>query len=181
MSGTALGSAGSYSPGVVSVLCLSPGLPTGSVGGHFFSDRPGGLALTAVASLSPSYWWFIVIFACGRPLLSAADAVAEVSAAGHTGADNRAKAVALVAAGYGVGAGLTAILHGLFLGVLGFGACSPWRLFHWSSCLRCAGPSRNPTVLESRPPRPIIHSPYWGQSNRVSTPPGDRGGDHVLC
>ena len=80
----------------------------------------GGLALTAVASLSPSYWWFIVIFACGRPLLSATNAVAEVSAAEQTGADNRAKAVALVAAGYGVGAGLTAILHGLFLGVLGF-------------------------------------------------------------
>ena len=82
----------------------------------------GGLALTAAASLSPSYWWFIVIFACGRPLLSATNAVAEVSAAEQTGKDNRAKAVALVAAGYGVGAGLTAVLHGLFLGVLGFRA-----------------------------------------------------------
>ena len=28
-----------------------------------------GLALTATASLSPTYWWFIVIFACGRPML----------------------------------------------------------------------------------------------------------------
>jgi MFS family permease len=79
-----------------------------------------GLALTATASLSPTYWWFIVIFACGRPMLSATNAVAEVSAAEQTGKDNRAKAVALVAAGYGVGAGLTAFLHGLFLGVLGF-------------------------------------------------------------
>ena len=79
-----------------------------------------GLALTATASLSPTYWWFIVIFACGRPMLSATNAVAEVSAAEQTGKDNRAKAVALVAAGYGVGAGLTAVLHGLFLGVIGF-------------------------------------------------------------
>jgi MFS family permease len=79
-----------------------------------------GLALTATASLSPTYWWFIVIFACGRPMLSATNAVAEVSAAEQTGKDNRAKAVALVAGGYGVGAGLTAVLHGLFLGVLGF-------------------------------------------------------------
>jgi MFS family permease len=79
-----------------------------------------GLALTALAAVSPSYWWFIVIFACGRPLLSATNAVAEVSAAEQTGSDNRTKAVALIAAGYGIGAGLTAILHSLFLGVLGF-------------------------------------------------------------
>jgi predicted MFS family arabinose efflux permease len=35
-----------------------------------------GLALTAVVAASPSYWWFVAIFACGRPLLSATTALA---------------------------------------------------------------------------------------------------------
>lgn len=79
-----------------------------------------GLALTVTAAASPGYWWFIAIFALGRPLLSAAAAVAEVNAAEQTAASDRAKAVALVAAAYGVGAGLTAIIHGFAGTWLGF-------------------------------------------------------------
>ena len=51
---------------------------------------------------------------------AATNAVAEVTAAEHTGQNDRAKAVALVAAGYGVGAGLTAVLHSLWVHTLGF-------------------------------------------------------------
>jgi MFS family permease len=79
-----------------------------------------GLALTVAAAASPSYWWFVAIFACGRPLLSATNALATVTAAEQTGSGERAKAVALVAAGYGVGAGLTAVIHSLASGALGF-------------------------------------------------------------
>jgi MFS family permease len=79
-----------------------------------------GLAFTVLASLSPGYWWFVVIFALGRPLLSATSAIAQVSAAEETGKTQRAKAVALIAAGYGVGSGLTAVLHGLAESTLGF-------------------------------------------------------------
>jgi MFS family permease len=79
-----------------------------------------GLALTVASAASPSYWWFVVIFALGRPLLSATNAVAQVNAAEQTGSQDRAKAVALVAAGYSVGAGATAILHGLAGTALGF-------------------------------------------------------------
>ncbi|HEX4217264.1 MAG TPA: hypothetical protein VHZ02_02745, partial [Acidimicrobiales bacterium] len=39
-----------------------------------------GLALTAVVAASPSYWWFVALFACGRPLLSASTGLAQVSA-----------------------------------------------------------------------------------------------------
>ena len=78
-----------------------------------------GLAMTMVAAASPGYWWFVVIFACGRPLLSATTALAQVTAAEHTDSDDRAKAIALVAAGYGIGAGLTALIHGL-AGAIGF-------------------------------------------------------------
>jgi len=80
----------------------------------------GGLAFTVLAAASPGYWWFVVIFALGRPLLSATNAVAQVGAAEETGSSQRAKAIALVAAGYGVGSGLTAVLHGLAKSTLGF-------------------------------------------------------------
>ena len=79
-----------------------------------------GLAFTVVAAASPSYWWFVVIFACGRPMLSTTNAVAGVSAAELTASADRAKAIALVAAGYGVGAGATAVIHGLGATQLGF-------------------------------------------------------------
>ena len=64
-----------------------------------------GLGVTAASAVSPSYWWFVVIFALGRPFLSAANALAQVVAAEQTSTLDRAKAVALVVAGYGVGAG----------------------------------------------------------------------------
>ncbi|HWF21724.1 MAG TPA: MFS transporter [Acidimicrobiales bacterium] len=79
-----------------------------------------GLSLTAVVAASPSYWWFVAIFACGRPLLSATTALAQVSAAEQTGSADRAKAVALITAGYAVGAGLIAIIHSLASSALGF-------------------------------------------------------------
>ncbi len=79
-----------------------------------------GLAFTVLAAASPGYWWFIVIFALGRPHLSATNALAQVSAAEESDSAQRAKAVALVAAGYGVGAGLTAVIQGLTKSTLGF-------------------------------------------------------------
>jgi MFS family permease len=79
-----------------------------------------GLGLTVVAAASPGYWWFVVIFAFGRPLLSATNALAEVMGAEETGSKDRSAAVALIAAGYGVGAGLSAIVHSLAAGALGF-------------------------------------------------------------
>jgi len=79
-----------------------------------------GLICTVVASTSPSYWWFVVIFAMGRPLLSATSGVAQVAAVELTSSLDRAKAVALVAAGYALGAGLTAVIHSLGEHALGF-------------------------------------------------------------
>jgi MFS family permease len=79
-----------------------------------------GLVATVVAAVSPGYWWFVAIFALGRPFLSSTNALSQVSAAEQTSSADRSKAVALVAAGYGVGAGLTAIIHSLGSSVLGF-------------------------------------------------------------
>jgi MFS family permease len=79
-----------------------------------------GLGLTALAAASPSYWWFVVIFACGRPLLSATNGLAQVDVTEQTASADRAKAVALVAAGYGAGVGVISIVHSLTSGTLGF-------------------------------------------------------------
>jgi MFS family permease len=79
-----------------------------------------GLCATVLAAASPGYWWFVVIFALGRPLLSATNAISEVIAAEQTDTSSRTKALALVAAGYGIGAGLTAIIHSLASKSLGF-------------------------------------------------------------
>jgi MFS family permease len=80
----------------------------------------GGLAVTALAALSPGYWWFVALFALGRPLLTATNAVAVVTAAEETETRDRAKAVGLMTAGYGIGAGLTALVRGVAGDGLGF-------------------------------------------------------------
>ena len=71
-----------------------------------------GLAVTAVAALSPGFWWFVALFALARPSLSATNALAVVVAAEKTNSRHRAKAIALVNAGYGMGVGLTALVRG---------------------------------------------------------------------
>src|SRR5918996_761788 len=81
-----------------------------------------GLLVTIAAAGSPGYWWFVVAFAGARPFLTATDTVGEVLAAEHTAASDRAKAVAMAAAAYGVGAGLVAALRSLLGESLGFRA-----------------------------------------------------------
>ncbi len=84
-----------------------------------------GLALTVAAAASFSYWSFVAIFACGRPFLSSVNALTQVAAAEQTSSRGRASAVALTAAGYGVGAGLIAVIHSLASTSLGFrGICA---------------------------------------------------------
>jgi MFS family permease len=78
-----------------------------------------GLLLTAAAALSPGYWWFVALFALSRPFLTATDAVGGVAAAEQTASGDRAKAMALVAAAYGLGSGLIALSRGV-LGDVGF-------------------------------------------------------------
>ena len=110
----------------ISRLASLGGLPLAGLADRF-GRRPTllgtcalGLALTIAAAASPGYWWFVVIFALGRPLLSATLGVAQVGAVELTAFAERAKAVALIAAGYAVGAGLTAIIYSLAKSVLGF-------------------------------------------------------------
>jgi MFS family permease len=79
-----------------------------------------GLVLTVAAAGSPSFWWFVAIFAVGRPALSATTALSTVMASEQTASSERARAVALMAAAYAAGAGLTAVLNSLAGSALGF-------------------------------------------------------------
>ena len=72
-----------------------------------------GLAVSAAAALSPSYWWFVALFALSRPLLAATNTVSGVIAAEETRSGDRAKAIALVTAGWGAGSGAIAVIRGL--------------------------------------------------------------------
>ena len=102
------------------------GLPLAALGDRIgrrrvlLSTVAAGLAITAVAALSPGYWWFVALFALARPLLSATNALDAVVAAEETQTRDRAKAIALVTAGYGIGAGLTALVRGVAGEGLGF-------------------------------------------------------------
>ncbi len=79
-----------------------------------------GLAIAASAGLSPGFWWFVALFAASRPMLTATNAVTGVIAAEETSSADRAKAIALVAAAYGTGAGLTAVIRGVAGDALSF-------------------------------------------------------------
>jgi MFS family permease len=102
------------------------GLPLAALGDRHGRRRvllgtvAAGLAVTAVAAFSPGYWWFVALFALARPLLSATNALGAVVAAEETQTRDRAKAIALVTAGYGIGAGLTALVRGAAGEGLGF-------------------------------------------------------------
>jgi MFS family permease len=79
-----------------------------------------GLALTALASTSPAFWWFVAFFALARPPLSATNSLAALVAAEETRTADRARAVALIAAGYGFGAGTIAVTRFLLGPTIGW-------------------------------------------------------------
>jgi MFS family permease len=75
-----------------------------------------GLVGTAVASLSPSYWFFVLCFAFARPLLSAASTLVQVITVELSSTNSRIHRLVIMAAGAGCGAGLSAVLHGIIRG-----------------------------------------------------------------
>jgi len=104
-----------------------------------------GLSLTMAAAASPSYWWFVAIFAVGRPFLSAAAALGPVLVSELCTPRTRARALSVVSAGYGLGAGLNALLHSALRGVAGFRV-----LF-----VTCAVPFAVVALLARRIPEPM--------------------------
>jgi len=79
-----------------------------------------GLLITALASLSPTYWIFVACFALARPLLSTTSTLVQVITVELSSTKRRIDRLVVVAAGAGVGSGLAAILHGLIRGADSF-------------------------------------------------------------
>jgi MFS family permease len=75
-----------------------------------------GLLFTAAAAASPGYWWFVLLFACARPLLSTANTLIQVLTVEVSSDRHRVRHLAWISAGAGMGAGLSAILHSVFRG-----------------------------------------------------------------
>ena len=80
-----------------------------------------GLLLTATAAISPSFWIFVAVVAISRPLFSATTAVGSVVASEETTSTHRTRAVALAAAGYGVGTGVASVVRVPLNDLLGVG------------------------------------------------------------
>jgi MFS family permease len=75
-----------------------------------------GLLATTAAALSPGYWFFVLCFAFARPLLSAASTLVQVITVELSSTERRISRLVIMAAGAGIGAGLSAILHGIIRG-----------------------------------------------------------------
>lgn len=99
----------------------------GSLGFAVTADRLGrrrlllavavlGFGLTSLSALSPGFWWYVALVALARPCLAALNAVAAVVAAEESRSADRAGAIALITAAYGVGSGVVAVGRGLLPG-----------------------------------------------------------------
>jgi len=75
-----------------------------------------GLIITACASLSPSYWIFVLLFALARPLMSTTTTIVSVVSVELSSTRGRIDRLVVIAAGAGIGSGLAAIFHGLIRG-----------------------------------------------------------------
>ena len=75
-----------------------------------------GLLVTSVAALSPSYWFFVACFAVARPLLSATSTLVQVVTVELSSSARRIHHLVIIAAGAGIGAGTSAVLHGVIRG-----------------------------------------------------------------
>ncbi len=75
-----------------------------------------GLLVTALAALSPAYWFFVACFAVARPLLGAATTLVQVVTVELSSRAHRMRLLAVMTAGTAIGSGLSALVHGVIRG-----------------------------------------------------------------
>ncbi len=121
-----------------------------------------GLLATTVAALSPSYWFFVLCFAFGRPFLSAAQALVQIVTVELSSAALRIRRLALIAAGSGAGAGLATVLHGVIRG---------GQNFRWLFALAGVPLVLGPLLLRALPESVPIHR----ETTLGVVPRGQRG------
>jgi len=124
-----------------------------------------GLLATASAALSPTYWFFVLCFALARPLLSAASTLVQVVTVELSSSSHRIHRLVIMAAGAGIGAGLSAVLHGLIRGP---------DSFRWLFALALV-PVVVVAPMLGRVPEPRHHSPDTPLAHLGAIPNGSRG------
>lgn len=123
-----------------------------------------GLVITACASLSPSYWIFVLCFALARPLLSTTSTLIQVITVELSSTNRRINRLVFMSAGAGIGAGFAAILHGTIRGP---------DSFRWLFALALV-PVFFLRPLLGRVPEPIFHGDDVTMARLGSVPRGTR-------
>jgi MFS family permease len=75
-----------------------------------------GFASTSLAAAASGFWWYVALIALARPFLATVNTVAGVVAAEESRSVDRAAAIGLITAAYGVGSGLVSVGRGLLPG-----------------------------------------------------------------
>jgi MFS family permease len=148
----------------------------GSLGLAALADRHGrarlllvvavlGFGLTSLSALSPGFWWWVALVALARPFLSALNAVAAVVAAEESRSVDRAGAIALITAAYGLGSGIVSVGRGLLPGDPSFRIVAAFALVPLLVLVPLLGPRvREPSIaLERMPPEGLpgaVPRPY---------------------
>ncbi len=151
----------------------------GSLGLAVLADRFGrrrlllsvatvGFGLTSLAALSPGFWFYVALVALARPCLAALNAVAGVVAAEESRSADRAGAIALITAAYGLGSGIVSVGRGLLPGDPSFRVVTAFALVPLLVLVPLLGPRiREPAIARQRgraAQRPgAIPRPYRGR------------------
>jgi MFS family permease len=134
----------------------------GSLGFAVMADRLGrrrllltvavlGFGLTSLSALSPGFWWYVALVALARPCLAALNAVAGVVAAEASRSVDRAGAIALITAAYGLGSGVVSVGRGLLPGDPSFRVVTAFALVPLLVLVPLLGPRvREPTIARER-------------------------------
>lgn len=134
----------------------------GSLGLAVVADRLGrrrlllavaalGFGLTSLSALSPGFWWYVALVALARPCLAALNAVAGVVAAEESRSVDRAGAIALITAAYGVGSGVVSVGRGLLPGDPSFRVVTAFALLPLLVLVPLLGPHvREPSIALER-------------------------------
>ncbi|HSK23864.1 MAG TPA: MFS transporter [Egicoccus sp.] len=134
----------------------------GSLGLAVMADRMGrrrlllgvavvGFGLTSLSALAPGFWWYVALVALARPCLAALNAVAGVVAAEESRAADRAGAIALVTAAYGLGSGVVSVGRGLLPGDPSFRVVTAFSLLPLALVPLLGRRLREPSIARTRP------------------------------
>ena len=138
-------------------------LPISAMGDRHFGRRgvlltaaAVGLGGTALAALSPGFWWYVALIALARPALSTVNTLAGVVASEEASTRDRSATIALVTAGYGIGSGIVSIGRGLLPGDPSFRVVTGFVVIPLLLLPLLARKVREPRIAREHAPAPAL-------------------------